>query len=111
VPTYVIVNRAPTDYAGSAEAAEAWAAWFGSLGSSLVDRGNPVFARHTLGDRTGTELGGYTLVTAENLDAAVALAQECPMLAEGGAVEVGELTLRNRGTRPAVRAQDPADQG
>jgi hypothetical protein len=98
----VIINRAPTGYAGSAKAADAWNAWFDSLGGNLADRGNPVFARRMLGDCTGTELGGYTLVTADDLDAAVELARDCPMLAAGGAVEVGELTLHNRGTRPAA---------
>ncbi|NKQ58626.1 hypothetical protein HFP15_37865 [Amycolatopsis sp. K13G38] len=87
---------------GSAEAAAAWTAWFDRLGENLADRGNPVFTRHTLGEDAGTQLGGYTLVTAENLDAAVALAKDCPMLAEGGAVEVGELTPLNRGTRAAA---------
>jgi uncharacterized protein YndB with AHSA1/START domain len=110
MPTYVIVNRAPTGYAGSAQAAAAWNAWFDSLGGHLADRGNPVFARRTLGDDTGTELGGYTLVTAENLDAAVVLAHNCPMLAEGGAVEVGELTLHNHGKHPAANVPNTADE-
>jgi hypothetical protein len=42
---------------------------------------------------------GYTLVTADDLDAAVALARGCPFLQHDGGVEVGELTLLNRGTR------------
>ena len=45
---------------------------------------------------------GYTLVTAENLAAALALAAECPMLAARGGVEVGELTLLNSGHRQLV---------
>jgi hypothetical protein len=96
--TYVILNRAPKNYTGSAETAAAWNAWFERLGGSLVDRGNPVFKRSTLGNCSAdTVLGGYTLITADNLEAAVALAQACPILASGGGVEVGELTLLNSG--------------
>jgi hypothetical protein len=42
-------------------------------------------------------LGGYTLITADSLDAAVALAEGHPLITRGGGVEVGELTLLNKG--------------
>jgi hypothetical protein len=51
-------------------------------------------------------LGGYTLVTADDLEAAVALAKGHPLLRQGGGVEVGELTVLNRGTRQG--SDDPA---
>lgn len=35
-------------------------------------------------------LGGYSIVTADSLDAAAAVARECPVLFAGGAVEVRE---------------------
>jgi hypothetical protein len=98
--TYLITNRSPKNYVGTPEALAAWSAWFDQLGDNLVDRGNPAFVRAQLGDcGPNTELGGYTLVSAENLAAALALAAECPMLAAGGGVEVGELTLLNSGRR------------
>jgi hypothetical protein len=98
--TYLIVNRPPKGYMPSAEARAAWTAWFGRLGENLADRGNPAFATRTLGNcGADTALGGYTLVTADSLEAAVALARECPVLEQGGGVEVGELTILNRGTR------------
>jgi len=78
---------------------------FENLGANLVDRGNPVFERRTLGNRgTDTVLGGYTLVTADNLvlEAVVALVEGCPILESGGGVEVGELTLVNGGLRQIV---------
>jgi hypothetical protein len=57
-----------------------------------VDRGNPAFERSTLGNcGADTPLGGYTLVTADDLAAAVVLAEGCPLLQEGGGVEIGEL--------------------
>jgi hypothetical protein len=100
MPTYLITNRAPKKYRGSADTVAAWNAWFERLGANLVDRGNPVFARRMLGNcGTDTELGGYTLVIADNLEAAVALAKGCPHLVVGGGVEVGELTMLNSGLR------------
>ena len=39
-------------------------------------------------------------MTADDLEAAVALAKGCPFLEDGGGVEVGALTILNRGTRP-----------
>jgi len=91
---FLIVNRVPEHYTGSADVAASWNAWFDQLGDSLVDRGNPVFERVSLG-ASGTVLGGYTLVAAETLDRAVELAKSCPALTGGGGVEVGTLTILN----------------
>jgi len=105
--TFVIVNRAPKHYTPSADTLAAFNAWFEQLGANLVDRGNPVFEVRTLGNtQTDTTLGGYTLVTADDLEAAVALAKDHPLLHQGGGVEVGQLTLLNRGTRQI--GDDPA---
>jgi hypothetical protein len=96
MPKYLITNRIPITYTASADDAALWDAWFEQLGSSIVDRGNPVFNRRTLGHcGTDTLLGGYSLITAADLDAAVTLAKGSPTLASGGGVEVGELTLLN----------------
>jgi hypothetical protein len=64
-----------------------------SLGDSVFDFGNPVFEASSLGtcDDT-TRLGGYSFITAEDLESAVALAKGAPILAAGGGVEVGEIT-------------------
>lgn len=95
---YVIVNRVPEDYRGAPESTAAWNAWFDELGESLVDRGNPVFTRESLGGcGAGSVLGGYTVVSAPDLEAAVALARDCPALKIGGGVEVGELLRLNEG--------------
>jgi hypothetical protein len=68
------------------------------LGDNLAGRGNPGFKRATVGNcGPGTVLGGYTLVTADSLEAAAALAQEHPLVSRGGGVEVAELTQLNKG--------------
>jgi len=70
-----------------------WMAWFGELGSSVVEMGSQVGRTSSLGDAptTGGVVTGYTIVQADTLDDAVLLAKGCPGLAHGGAVEVGEL--------------------
>ena len=70
----------------------AWMAWFGELGSSIIDMGSQVGATSSVGSApTGSVVTGYTIVQAADLEAAVLLAKGCPGLAHGGAVEVGEL--------------------
>ena len=75
----------------------AWGAWMESLGSALTDPGNPFGDSTTINADGSTTAGGganpasgYTLVDADSLDAAVALAKACPILDDGGSVEVAE---------------------
>jgi hypothetical protein len=100
---FLIANRAPKGYQDSAESFAAWSSWFERLGDSLMDRGNPVLGeRASLGNcGSDTELGGYTLVAANDLDTAIALSRGCPRLVEGGGVEIGELTIVNEGNQLA----------
>src|ERR1700726_4463784 len=99
--TFLFSYRMPKNYRpGSADTMAAWNAWFDSMGANLVDRGNPVFESSALGNcGADTRLGGYSLITADDLEAAVALAKGCPGLQDAGGVEVGVITERNRGTR------------
>lgn len=98
MPTFLFAYRLPKDYKiGSPEQVAAWNAWFEQLGSHLVARGNPVVDRRTLGaGPSATVLGGYSLVTAEDLDAAAVLAKGSPAVSAGLGVEVGELLELNR---------------
>jgi hypothetical protein len=108
--TYVFAYRSPKGYAPGPETIAPWTAWFESMGGALVDIGKPAFKRCVLG-RCGaedTELGGYSFVTADNLEVAVALAKGCPMLGLGGGVEVGELTDPPARATPGERAHDPS---
>ena len=94
--TFAFIYRTPasSNAAPSSETMNAWYAWFASMGDNVVDRGNPVFDRTTLGkSSTDTVLGGYSLIRADDLESAVALAKGCPALSNGGGVEIGELTI------------------
>ncbi|HLX49592.1 MAG TPA: hypothetical protein VKS82_14790 [Streptosporangiaceae bacterium] len=91
--TYLLIFRSPHDYKPSPETGAAWSAWHQGLGAQLRDRGNPVFRSQVLGGEVGdTALGGYSLIRAADLDAAVAVAKTCPGLESGMTVEVGEVT-------------------
>jgi len=80
----------PRDYQPGAETGKAWEAWFESLGNSRADTGHAVLATRALGNLgAGTRLGGYSLVTAEDIEGAAALAQGCPALQLSGGVEIG----------------------
>ena len=90
--TYLFSYRVPKDYQPSAETGPAWEARFESLGSSRLDTGHAVLATRTLGKLdAGTRLGGYSVVTAGDMEGAAALAEGCPALRLGGGVEIGIL--------------------
>lgn len=74
----------------------AWTGWFGEIGSAIVDPGNPfgpskaVAGGGAVSDGGPSGLTGYSLVSADSLDAAAELAKGCPVLTNGGSVEVYE---------------------
>jgi hypothetical protein len=77
------------------EAMQVWTAWFGGLGESVVDVGDPFGASSTVTTGGATEgatskLGGYSIINAESLTEAAKKADGCPVLQSGGSVEVYE---------------------
>jgi hypothetical protein len=81
---------------------EKWRAWFKQLGEQghLKDIGHPLEnsgkvvrgAQKSVTDGPFAEakdvVGGFTLIQAQDLNHAVELSKECPILETGGAVEV-----------------------
>ena len=86
----------PSDPAAIEEVMQAWGAWFGGLGDAVVDGGNPFGATRSVAsdglvtDGNAARLTGYSIVNADSLDAAVAMAKGCPVLGGGGSVSVSE---------------------
>ena len=81
--------------AAQEQAMQAWGAWFGQLGDSVADPGNPFDHSATVSsggvaEGGGSGAGGYSIVSADSLSAAAAMAKDCPVLASGGTVEVYE---------------------
>jgi hypothetical protein len=73
---------------------EAFGEWIGSMGSAVIDRGDPVRAGKTVGgDGVSTAdalVSGYSIVEAKDFDEALSLAKSSPIIANGGRVEVYE---------------------
>ena len=68
-----------------------------------MGRGNPTFETRRLGNcGTDVEQLAYTLISTDELAAAVALAEAWPLLARGGGIEVRELTVLQAGLRASV---------
>lgn len=76
----------------------AWRAWMGGMGDALVQPGAPVGMSKTVSgtgvadDGGSNPVSGYSVVSAADMDAAVAMAKGCPMVVDGsGSVEVAEV--------------------
>ncbi len=78
-----------------AEVMAAWTTWFTALGPAVVDPGNPASRTKHIGaggavsdDAAGPS--GYSIISADSLDAAVELAKGCPVLGGGSTIQVVE---------------------
>jgi len=88
----------PQSEAEQAAVMQAWTAWFGRLGSALVDAGNPfsgkaksIASNGTVSEGPGPSVAsGYSIIKADSLDAATELARGCPVLQGGAALTVFE---------------------
>jgi hypothetical protein len=71
-----------------------WKAWVDELGSAMVNPGTPLgqgklVSSDGVSERGPNHLTGFSIVLAENIDAAIEIAQRCPFL-EIGTIEVAE---------------------
>jgi hypothetical protein len=76
---------------------DAWIGWFASMGSAVVDGGNPVGKSSTvkpdgsLAPSGGANpASGYSLIEASSLDDAHKKAKGCPILKAGGSIEIAQ---------------------
>jgi hypothetical protein len=76
---------------------KAWDVWMHELGSALKDGGNPftpgsaktIANDGSVSDGAGSA-SGYSIITADSLDAATEMAKGCPVLQGGAKIEVYE---------------------
>jgi hypothetical protein len=75
---------------------KAWNDWMESLGGGLKDGGNPftpasktIAADGSVSDGAGSA-SGYSIISADSLDAAVEAAKGCPVLQGGASIAVYE---------------------
>jgi hypothetical protein len=95
VPKFIFSYRHPADYTPGGlgnDGRAAWTTYFERIGPSVIDRGQPAFERTSIGTvGQTTNLGGYSIVQADDLEAALALARGYPLVDRGGGVEIGLL--------------------
>ena len=76
---------------------DAWLKWMGAISAAIKDAGHPASRAWTVTkDGTTEDAGanpatGYSVLTAESMQAALELVMGCPQLAEGGSIELCEL--------------------
>ena len=79
-----------------AQVMTAWTDWFKAIGPALADGGNPTSQGKTInpdGSVSGdgrAAVSGYSVISANSLDAAIGLAKGCPVLAGGASIDVSE---------------------
>jgi hypothetical protein len=96
MPKFIFSYRSAKEYdtMTDPEALPAWARFLSEvIAPTVVDPGWPVFEPSTVIGEAGpsTHLGGYSIVTVDNLEDAVALAERCPTIEHAGGVEIGLL--------------------
>jgi len=74
-----------------------WESWFESLGAHLVDRGSLSQSSIDIDTRlagpksSSSSLAGYSVLTAQDFNEAVALAERCPVFDQHGSLEIAHL--------------------
>jgi hypothetical protein len=75
-----------------------WASWLDALGSAVLDRGSLSHAAvevksRLLGPKSATStVSGYSVIQAEDFNAAVRVAEKCPIFETNGWAEIVRLT-------------------
>jgi hypothetical protein len=100
MPNYLVTYHGGGGAPPSPEARDqmmaAFGAWVASVGDAMVDPGAPlgpsksVSSGGTQDGPVGDAIGGYTVLRATDLDAAVALVESHPFVARGGTLQVIE---------------------
>ncbi len=74
---------------------DAWMGWFGKMGKAVVQNGGPTMPGKIVRSSGVRAIGkypvtGYSVIKADNLDAAVKMAKDCPSIPVGGSVAIYE---------------------
>jgi YCII-related domain len=97
MPKYVIAYHGGRKFESPQEGAAymaRWKTWMGSLGDAVVDPGMPLGAGKLVSaagvsERGADLLTGFSIVTADSMEAVLGFARQCPHL-DHGTIEVAE---------------------
>ncbi len=100
MPTYLITYHGAGGPPPSPEARDqmmtAFQAWVASVGDHMIDPGAPLGPSKTVSPEgvseaaPGGQIGGYSLIKADDLDTAVGLVKSHPFVSRGGSLQVSE---------------------
>ncbi len=99
MPTFLVTYHGggmPEDEEGRQQAMAAFGAWVGKTGDALTDPGAPLGPAKTVsshGVHDGSaegRTGGYSILRADDMDAAVDLVRDHPFVSRGGSLTVSE---------------------
>jgi hypothetical protein len=99
MPNYVLAYRGgkmPESESEMQAGLAKWGQWYAQLGASAIDAGAPfgpsksVDPSGTTTDDAPSKLSGYSVISTNTIDEAIAAAKMCPILEIGGSIDVYE---------------------
>ena len=99
MPEFILAyhgGRKPESPEEGAQMMERWKTWLADLGDAMVNPGTPLGMSKFVDSNGVADAGnyepltGYSVVSAEDMDKALALAKSCPFV-EIGTIEVAEM--------------------
>jgi hypothetical protein len=90
-------GKMETDPKKAKASQDAWMKWFQDMGKAVADMGSSTMPGKTVKGKTATKgvpgdpVTGYSVLQADDIDAAVALAKKSPHLAAEGQIAVYEI--------------------
>lgn len=90
-------GKAPDTDEEHTKVMDAWGQWLGSMGTAVIDGGNPVGQSTTINSNRKVEsnggtnpVSGYSLIEASDIEDAIAKGKQCPIFESGGSIELAE---------------------
>lgn len=90
-------GKKPESPEESQKVMQQWKAWLEGLGGAVVDGGNPVgmsktvYADRVADDGGANPVSGYSIISADTIEDAIAKGKDCPHVSHGGSIEIAEI--------------------
>ncbi|OUR96809.1 hypothetical protein A9Q84_10740 [Halobacteriovorax marinus] len=90
-------GQKPSTPEEASESMKKWQLWAARLGDALINPGHMAMDTIVLGENdsknqpSSNPISGFSIIKAENKEAALELLKSCPHLVHGGTLEVSEL--------------------
>jgi hypothetical protein len=92
--SFIVLYNGPATPAGASH--EGWPQWFQRAGDNLVDMGSPMTNGFVVHSDGTTSLNGYSIIRAEDRNAALELVEDHPFLALGDEYAIEAFEVPNK---------------